>query len=139
MILGLGNDLIDIRRIEKAIERYGDRFLNRIFTATERSKSDRRAERAASYAKRFAAKEACSKALGTGLRKGVFWRDMGVVNLASGRPTLELTGGARRQLDLITPAGHTARIDLTITDDFPLAQAIVIISSVPIAALPVPR
>jgi holo-[acyl-carrier protein] synthase len=131
MIIGLGNDLIDIRRIEKTIERFGDRFLDRIFTETERRKSDRRAQRAASYAKRFAAKEACSKALGTGLRKGVFWRDMGVVNLPSGRPTLRLTGGALEQLKLLTPPGHEARIDLTITDDFPLAQAIVIISAIP--------
>lgn len=131
MIIGLGNDLIDIRRIEETIERYGDRFLDRIFTDIERQRSDRRHLRAASYAKRFAAKEACSKALGTGIRKGVFWRDMGVVNLPSGRPTLELTGGAGRQLHSITPDGHGARIDLTITDDFPLAQAIVIISAVP--------
>jgi holo-[acyl-carrier protein] synthase len=128
MILGIGNDLIDIRRIERAIERYGERFLDRIFTDIERQKSDRRASRAASYAKRFAAKEACAKALGTGLSNGVFWRDMGVVNLSSGRPTLQLTGGAARQLAAITPSGHEARIDLTITDDFPLAQAIVIIS-----------
>ena len=105
--------------------------MERIFTVVERAKSDRRRNRAASYAKRFAAKEACSKALGTGLRKGVFWRDMGVVNLPSGRPTLVLTGGAKAQLDRLTPAGHEARIDLTITDDFPLAQAIVIISAVP--------
>lgn len=132
MIIGLGNDLIDIRRIEATIERYGDRFLNRIFTETERAKSDRRAGRAASYAKRFAAKEACSKALGTGLRRGVFWRDMGVVNLASGRPTLQLTGGAAEQLRLLTPTGYEARIDLTLTDDFPLAQAIVIISALPL-------
>jgi holo-[acyl-carrier protein] synthase len=131
MILGLGNDVIDIRRIERTIELYGDRFLNRIFTETERAKSDRRRERAASYAKRFAAKEACSKALGTGLRKGVFWRDMGVVNLPSGRPTLKLTGGAAAQLARITPPGYEARIDLTITDDFPMAQAIVIISAIP--------
>ena len=131
MILGIGNDLIDIRRIEATIARYGDRFLNRVFTPTERAKSDRRRERAASYAKRFAAKEACSKALGTGLRKGVFWRDMGVVNLPSGRPTLKLTGGAAEHLHRMTPEGHEARIDLTITDDFPLAQAIVIISAVP--------
>jgi holo-[acyl-carrier protein] synthase len=130
MILGLGNDIIDIRRIEKAIERYGDRFLDRIFTPVEREKSDRRMLRAASYAKRFAAKEACSKALGTGLRKGVFWRDMGVINLSSGRPTMKLTGGAAQRLASITPDGHEARIDLTITDDFPLAQAIVIISAV---------
>ena len=132
MILGLGNDLIDIRRIEETLERYGDRFLNRIFTETERKKSDGRATRAASYAKRFAAKEACSKALGTGLRRGVFWRDMGVVNLPSGRPTLQLTGGAAAQLASITPEGWEARIDLTLTDDFPLAQAIVIISAIPI-------
>ena len=131
MILGLGNDLIDIRRIEAAIDRYGDRFLNRIFTDIERAKSDRRMNRAASYAKRFAAKEACSKALGTGLARGVFWRDMGVVNLPSGRPTLHLTGGAAEQLERLTPDGYEARIDLTITDDFPHAQAIVIISGLP--------
>ncbi len=131
MILGLGNDVIDIRRIARSIETYGDRFLNRIFTDIERQKSDRRRERAASYAKRFAAKEACSKALGTGLRKGVYWRDMGVVNLPSGRPTLRLTGGAAAQLARITPPGYEARIDLTITDDFPMAQAIVIISAIP--------
>jgi holo-[acyl-carrier protein] synthase len=131
MILGLGNDIIDIRRIEKTIARYGDRFLGRVFTDTERAKSDRRANRAASYAKRFAAKEACSKALGTGLRRGVYWRDMGVVNLRSGRPTLVLTGGAAAQLRRITPEGLEARIDLSLTDDFPLAQAIVIISGVP--------
>lgn len=128
MIIGLGNDLIDIRRIEKAIERYGERFLDRIFTPIERAKSDRRSARAASYAKRFAAKEACAKALGTGLSQGVFWRDMGVVNLPSGRPTLALTGGALARLQAITPEDFEARIDLTITDDFPLAQAIVIIS-----------
>lgn len=131
MILGLGNDLIDIRRIEAAIERYGDRFLNRLFTDIERTKSDGRANRAASYAKRFAAKEACSKALGTGMSFGVFWRDMGVVNLPSGRPTMLLTGGAAAQLVRLTPTGHEARIDLTITDDFPQAQAIVIISALP--------
>ena len=130
MILGLGNDVIDIRRIERTIELYGDRFLNRIFTDVERQRSDRRRQRAASYAKRFAAKEACSKALGTGLRQGVFWRDMGVVNLPSGRPTLKLTGGAAAQLARITPPGYEARIDLTITDDFPMAQAIVIISAI---------
>ena len=130
MILGLGNDLINIRRIEKAIERHGDRFLDRIYTDIERVKSDRRAERAASYAKRFAAKEACAKALGTGLNHGVFWRDMGVVNLPGGKPTMALTGGALKRLEKITPPGHRAQIDLTITDDFPLAQAIVIISAV---------
>ncbi len=132
MIIGLGNDLIDIRRIEQTIERYGDRFLNRIYTDIERRRSDRRHQRAASYAKRFAAKEACAKTLGTGIRCGVFWRDMGVVNLPSGRPTLELTGGAAERLRAITPEGLGARIDLTITDEFPLAQAIVIISSVPL-------
>lgn len=131
MIIGLGNDVIDIRRIEETLARFGDRFVQRIFTETEQRKSNRRRQRAASYAKRFAAKEACSKALGTGLRKGVFWRDMGVVNLPSGRPTLVLTGGAAAQLALLTPAGYQARIDLTLTDDYPMAQAIVIISGVP--------
>jgi len=131
MIIGLGSDLIDIRRVEKSIERYGERFLSRIFTPIEREKSDKRAQRAASYAKRFAAKEACSKALGTGLRRGVFWRDMGVVNLPGGKPSMKLTGGALRRLEEITPAGHQVQIDLTITDDFPLAQAIVVISAVP--------
>ena len=134
MILGLGNDIIDIRRIEKTIDRYGERFLARVFTATERAKSDARADRVASYAKRFAAKEACAKALGTGLRRGVFWRDMGVVNLRSGRPTMVVTGGAAEQLNRITPRGHEARVDLSLTDDFPLAQAIVIISAVPASA-----
>ncbi|HAH65571.1 MAG TPA: holo-ACP synthase [Rhizobiales bacterium] len=130
MIIGLGNDMIDIRRVERTIERYGERFLTRVFTETERLKSDGRAGRAASYAKRFAAKEACAKALGTGFRRGVFWRDMGVVNLPSGRPTLQLTGGAARVLQLLTPEGHEVRIDLSITDDFPTAQAIVIISAI---------
>ena len=129
MIIGLGNDIIDIRRVERTIERYGERFLTRVFTDTERRKSDARALRAASYAKRFAAKEACAKALGTGFRNGVFWRDMGVVNLPSGRPTLALTGGAARVLEGLTPRGHEVRIDLTITDDLPTAQAIVIISA----------
>jgi len=133
MIIGLGNDVIDIRRVERTIERYGDRFLSRIFTDIERRKSDNRAARAASYAKRFAAKEACAKALGTGFRRGVFWRDMGVVNLPSGRPTLELTGGAARALAAITPEGHEVRIDLSITDDFPTAQAIVIISAIKVS------
>ena len=131
MILGLGNDLIDIRRIEKAIQKHGERFLARVYTDIERARSDRRASRAASYAKRFAAKEACAKALGTGLNQGVYWRDMGVVNLPGGKPTMALTGGALKRLEKITPAGHRAQIDLTITDDFPLAQAIVIISAVP--------
>jgi holo-[acyl-carrier protein] synthase len=134
VILGIGNDLIDIRRIEQTLARFGDRFTNRIFTETERRKSDARAQRAASYAKRFAAKEACSKALGTGFRRGVFWRDMGVVNLASGRPTMKLTGGAAEHLARMTPPGFEARIDLTLTDDFPLAEAVVIISAVPKAA-----
>ncbi len=129
MIIGLGNDIIDIRRVERTIERYGERFLSRVFTDIERRKSDGRHARAASYAKRFAAKEACAKALGTGFRRGVCWRDMGVVNLPSGRPTLQLTGGALRALADILPEGHEARIDLTITDDFPMAQAIVIISA----------
>ena len=131
MILGLGNDLIDIRRIEKVIDKYGERFLERIFTSIEREKSERRAGRVASYAKRFAAKEACSKALGTGLAQGVYWRDMGVVNLNSGKPTMKLSGRAFEHLEAMVPAGHEPRIDLTITDDFPLAQAIVIISAVP--------
>ena len=130
MIIGLGNDMVDIRRIEQTLERYGTRFVARIFTETEQKKSDRRAQRAASYAKRFAAKEACSKALGTGFRRGVFWKDMGVVNEPSGRPTLQLTGGAKVQLERITPSGHTARIQLTITDDYPYAQAVVIIEAV---------
>ena len=131
MILGIGNDLIDIRRIENTLDRFGDRFINRLFTDIEQKKSERRKLRAASYAKRFAAKEACSKALGTGLRQGVFWRDMGVTNLRSGKPTMVLTNGALGRLQKITPPGMQAQIDLTITDDFPLAQAIVIISAVP--------
>jgi holo-[acyl-carrier protein] synthase len=131
MILGIGNDLIDIRRIEKTLERHGERFVKRIFTDVERAKSDRRHLRAASYAKRFAAKEACAKALGTGLNQGVFWRDMGVVNLPGGKPTMALTGGARERLEEITPKGHEADIHLTITDEFPLAQAIVIIYARP--------
>ncbi len=133
MILGIGNDLCDIKRIESSLERFGERFIRRIFTEVERGRSEGRAERAASYAKRFAAKEACSKALGTGLRRGVFWRDMGVVNLRGGRPTLVLTGGALARLAEMTPAGMTARIDLTMTDEYPLAQAFVIISAVPAA------
>ena len=131
MIIGLGSDMIDIRRVEKTIERHGMRFINRLFTEIEQAKSERRANRAASYAKRFAAKEACAKALGTGLNHGVYWREMGVVNLPGGKPTLKLTGGALARLDAITPAGHRAEIALTITDDFPLAQAIVIISAIP--------
>ena len=131
MIIGIGSDLIDIRRVEKTIERYGDRFLDRVFTETERVKSDRRINRAASYAKRFAAKEACAKALGTGLNHGVFWRDMGVVNLPGGQPTMKLTGGAAERLQRLMPENHVAQIHLTITDDYPLAQAFVLISAVP--------
>jgi holo-[acyl-carrier protein] synthase len=131
MIVGIGNDLIDIRRVEKVLERHGERFTSRIFTEIEIRKSDRRRQRAASYAKRFAAKEACSKALGTGIRGGVFWRDMGVVNLPSGRPTMALTGGAAERLAVLVPGGHRAEIHVTITDDFPLAQAFVIIEAIP--------
>ena len=131
MILGIGNDLIDITRIEATLNRFGDRFVDRIFTEIEREKSDRRAARAASYAKRFAAKEACSKALGTGLRKGVFWRDMGVINLPGGKPTMRLTGGAAARLAQLTPDGMEAVIDLTITDEPPIAEAFVIISASP--------
>jgi len=136
MIIGLGSDIVDIRRIAKAIERHGDRFLDRVFTATERAKAERRANAAETYAKRFAAKEACAKALGTGLRRGVFWRDMGVVNLAGGRPRMKLTGGALLRLQAITPPGCEARIDLTLTDEGPTAQAIVIISAVPVSSSP---
>ncbi len=132
MIIGLGNDLIDIRRIEKTLERFGTRFTERVVTPIEQKKSDRRAARAASYAKRFAAKEACAKALGTGVpRRGVHWRDLGVVNLPSGKPTMALTRGAAARLKEITPKGMVAQIDVTITDDYPLAQAIVIISALP--------
>lgn len=130
MIVGLGNDIVDIRRVEKTLERYGERFIQRLFTDIEIAKSERRAQRAASYAKRFAAKEACSKALGTGFRNQVFWRDMGVVNLPSGRPTMVLTNGARAQLEKLIPEGYESRIHLTITDDFPYAQAIVMIEAV---------
>lgn len=131
MILGLGSDIIDIRRIEKTIERFGERFIGRIYTDLEQTKSDRRAKRAASYAKRFAAKEACAKALGTGFRRGVFFRDLGVVNLPSGKPSMVLTGGALRRLQELTPEGMTAQIDLSITDDDPMAQAIVLITALP--------
>jgi holo-[acyl-carrier protein] synthase len=127
MILGIGSDITDVRRIAKVIERHGDRFLDRVFTPIERERADRRRNRVETYAKRFAAKEACAKALGTGLRAGVWWRDMGVVNLPSGRPTMALTGGARRRLEVITPQGFAARIELTITDEGPMAQALVII------------
>lgn len=129
MILGVGSDLIDIRRIERTIARFGDRFLDRVFTPIERQRSERRDDRAASYAKRFAAKEACSKALGTGLRRGVYWRDLGVVNLPGGRPTLVLTGGALARLKAMTPDGMTPRIDVTLTDEPPLAQALVVITA----------
>jgi holo-[acyl-carrier protein] synthase len=131
MIIGIGSDVIDIRRVERTLERFGERFTRRVYTTIEQAKSDGRAQRAASYARRYAAKEACSKALGTGLRAGVFWRDMGVVNLASGKPTMRLTGGALERLAAITPRGHVAVIHLTITDDFPQAQALVIIEAVP--------
>jgi holo-[acyl-carrier protein] synthase len=132
MILGIGSDITDVRRIAKVIERHGERFLDRIFTPIERARADKRRNRIETYAKRLAAKEACAKALGTGLRAGVWWRDMGVVNLPSGRPTMELTGGAKRRLQALTPAGYEARIDLTITDEGPMAQALVIISAIAI-------
>jgi holo-[acyl-carrier protein] synthase len=131
MIIGVGSDLCDIRRVEETLERYGERFIARCFTEIERRKSEGRKDRAASYAKRFAAKEACAKALGTGLRRGVFWRDMGVVNLPSGQPTMRLTGGAAERLQAITPAGCLAFIHLTITDEHPLAQAFVVIEARP--------
>ncbi|MFC0246574.1 holo-ACP synthase [Falsochrobactrum ovis] len=130
MIIGIGSDLIDIRRVEKTLEKYGERFTQRVFTPIEQAKSDARRQRAASYAKRFAAKEACAKALGTGIAQGVFWRDMGVINLPSGKPTMALTGGAQAQLQKLIPAGKRAAIHLTITDDFPLAQAFVIIEAI---------
>lgn len=130
MIIGIGSDLIDIRRIEKALEKHGERFTARLYTAAERAKADGRANRAATYAKRFAAKEACSKALGTGIKKGVFFKDMGVINLPSGQPTMALTGGAKAQLDSMTPPGMKSLIHLTITDDYPLAQAFVVIEAV---------
>lgn len=131
MIIGIGADLTDIRRIEATLERFGERFTNRVFTEVERAKSDRRAARAASYAKRFAAKEAMSKALGSGVRMGVAWREMGVVNLPSGQPTMVLTGGAADRLRELVPSGLVPRIDLTITDDHPYAQAFVVISAWP--------
>lgn len=135
MILGVGSDLIDIRRIEKAIERFGDRFLDRIFTETERRRCDRRGvTRIASYARRFAAKEAAAKALGTGFRAGVFWRDLGVVNMPSGQPGMRLTGGALARLEALTPTGMAARLDVSLTDEPPMAQAVVIITAVPAAA-----
>ena len=131
MIIGIGNDIIDIRRIEKTIARFGDKFIQRIYTPIEQAKSDRRANRAASYAKRYAAKEACSKALGTGFRAGIFWKDMGVVNLPSGKPTMALTGGALERLKAITPPGMVPQIDISITDEEEMAYVIVIISANP--------
>jgi holo-[acyl-carrier protein] synthase len=132
MIIGIGSDLIDIRRIQNTFDRYGERFVRRVFTDVERAKAEKRKERVATYAKRFAAKEACSKALGTGMSQGVFWRDMGVVNLPGGKPTMHLTGGAAEALDRLLPAGHRASIHLTITDEHPLAQAFVIIEALPV-------
>jgi holo-[acyl-carrier protein] synthase len=131
VIIGLGSDLADIRRIEKTLERFGERFVKRIFTDIEVRRSERKPDRASSYAKRFAAKEACSKALGTGFRRGVFWRDMGVANMPSGAPTMALTNGALKRLQEITPAGHRAVVHVTLTDDHPYAQAFVIIEAVP--------
>jgi holo-[acyl-carrier protein] synthase len=131
VILGIGSDLTDIRRIQSSLERFGDRFTHRVFTELERARSDRKADRAGSYARRFAAKEACAKALGTGLRQGVFWSDMGVANLPSGQPTFALTGGAAARLAAMTPAGLTAKLHLSLTDDFPYAQAFVIIEALP--------
>lgn len=131
MIIGIGSDLSDIRRIQASLDRFGDRFRNRVFTEIERARSDRKADAAASYAKRFAAKEACAKALGTGMRRGVFWRDMGVVNMRSGQPTMALTGGALKRLEEITPPGMKAVIHLSLTDDHPYAQAFVIIEALP--------
>jgi holo-[acyl-carrier protein] synthase len=129
VIIGIGSDLSDIRRIQKSLDRFGERFVARVFTDLERDRSERKTDRAASYAKRFAAKEACAKALGTGMRRGVFWRDMGVVNLRSGKPTLALTGGAKAQLDRLVPPGKSAVIHLSLTDDHPYAQAFVIIEA----------
>jgi len=134
MIIGLGSDIVDVRRIARVIDRHGERFLGRIFTPTERAKAERRANRVETYAKRFAAKEACAKALGTGFRAGVFWRDLGVVNMPSGRPTMRLTGGALKRLQAVTPAGCEARIDVTLTDEGPMAQAVVVITAVPASA-----
>jgi holo-[acyl-carrier protein] synthase len=131
MIVGIGSDIIDIRRVEKTLERFGARFIERVFTDTERAKSERRRARAASYAKRFAAKEACAKALGTGMNSGVFWRDMGVVNLRSGKPTMALTGGAAARLAALIPPKMTPIIHVTITDEWPMAQAFVVIEAVP--------
>ena len=134
MILGMGNDLVDIRRIERTLGRFGARFIERVFTKVEREKSERRKNSSASYAKRFAAKEACAKALGTGFRQGVFWRDLGVINLASGKPSMVLTGGAAQRLASMTPSGMKVMIELSITDELSLAEAIVIISAIPESA-----
>jgi holo-[acyl-carrier protein] synthase len=131
MIIGLGSDLIDIRRIERTLERFGERFVNRVFTPLERAKSERRLNRAPSYARRYAAKEACAKALGTGFNRGVFWRDIGVINLPGGKPTIALTGGAASRLEAITPPGMVATIEVSLTDEPPIAQAIVIITASP--------
>jgi holo-[acyl-carrier protein] synthase len=131
MIIGIGSDLIDIRRIARTLERFGERFELRVFTEAERARARRRGDAAATFAKRFAAKEACSKALGTGFRRGVFWRDMGVVNLPSGQPTMRLEGGAKARLDALTPPGMRAHIHVTVTDEFPMAEAVVVISAVP--------
>jgi len=136
VILGIGSDLSDIRRIQGSLDRFGERFTHRVFTDVERARSERKTDRAASYAKRFAAKEACAKALGTGIRRGVFWRDMGVVNLRSGAPTMALTGGAAERLQAITPAGMRAVVHLSLTDDLPYAQAFVIIEALPQDNLP---
>jgi holo-[acyl-carrier protein] synthase len=132
VIIGIGSDITDIRRIEKSLERFGDRFVRRLFTEIERARAERRAGPAATYAKRFAAKEACAKALGTGMRRGVFWRDMGVVNARSGQPTLALTGGAATRLAEITPPGHTCVLHLTLSDESPYAQAFVVIEATPV-------
>src|SRR3954471_8751677 len=139
MIIGLGSDITDARRIGRVIEKYGERFLDRIYTPAERAKADGRKNRVETYAKRYAAKEACAKALGTGFRRGVFWRDLGVVNLPGGKPTMKLTGGALKRLQAITPTGHEARIDVTLTDEWPTAQALVIISALPKADAAPPR
>jgi holo-[acyl-carrier protein] synthase len=133
MIIGLGSDIVDVRRIARVVDKYGERFLGRIFTPAERAKAERRARPMETYAKRFAAKEACAKALGTGFRRGVFWRDLGVVNLAGGKPSMQLTGGALKRLQAITPPGCAASIDVSLTDEGPTAQAIVVISAVPLA------
>ena len=132
MIIGIGSDLTDVRRVQQTLDRFGERFTLRVFTEVERARSERKADRAASYAKRFAAKEACAKALGTGIHEGVFWRDMGVVNMRSGKPTMALTGGAAARLAALTPPGLTAIIHVSLTDEIPLAQAFVIIEAVPL-------